>query len=221
MRTHIEPAHMSWAECERQLYAMAVSDPQHYQQAILAVRALADDMRAATSVEQLVAMWPPAAGAFLSAVAAHGLASQALPREQVAGAAFALREREISQQARREARRSRIDAARQCGDVWAVLDASGSLDAGLLAPYRCTEMHVCSGLALVSQVQPEPARGTPVFVVSVVRLDPLSGDLIDAAPGIDDWSEHVCPADLIAHRNTLRECIASRPLESLVNDLNR
>jgi len=37
-KTGIEAARVSWAECERQLYAMVVSDPSRYEQAILAVR---------------------------------------------------------------------------------------------------------------------------------------------------------------------------------------
>ena len=155
MDISIQAARMSWAESERQLYAMVVSDPARYEQAILAVRALADGVRAAASTEQLLDMWPPAADLFTSVMAALGLPAHALPREQTVGAAFALREREIGNEAQRQARRRRIDAARECGDAWAVLDESGSLEAGLLEPYRCIEMHVASGLAVISQVQPD------------------------------------------------------------------
>jgi len=213
-KTGIEAARVSWAECERQLYAMVVSDPSRYEQAILAVRALADGMRAAASTAQLLAMWPPADDLFISVMAARDLPAQALPREQTVGAAFALREREIRDQAQRQARRSRIDAARQCGDIWAVLDESGSLDAGLVDPYRCTEMHVVSGLSVISQVQLDPQRGLPLFVVSVVRLDPLSGELLDAAPGIEDGAGHAHREDFVAHRQTLRQRISSQPLSN-------
>jgi hypothetical protein len=209
VETSIEVARMSWAESESKLYAMVVSDPSCYERAILAVRAVANEMRLAESSAQLVAMWPTAVDIFVSVMAARGLSEQALPREQVLGAAFALREREIREQAQSVALRSRINAALQNGESWVVLDESGRLDAGLLDPYECTEMHLASGLAVISKVQLEPERGALLFVVSVVRLNPLSGGLLDAEPGIADWSGHVRLEDFMVHRRALRDQIAS------------
>ncbi|WP_341318825.1 hypothetical protein WN982_27975 [Paraburkholderia sp. IMGN_8] len=212
--TSIEAAHLSWAECERHLYPIAASDPSRYQQIIVAVRALADEMHTAESVEQLIAMWPQATAMFSSVAAARGLLAQALPREQIVGAAFALREREISEQIQRHARRGRIEAARESGAAWVVLDESGKLESGLIDPYRCTEMHVASGLAVISQVQPDPERGAVMFIVLVVKLAPLTGELLDSSPGIEDWTEHARLEDFMAHRQVLRDRITSRQIGS-------
>ncbi|EIN00489.1 hypothetical protein WQE_13791 [Paraburkholderia hospita] len=200
---------MSWVESERQLYGMVVADPSRYEQVILAVRAMADEMHEVASTAQLAAMWPSAPDLFVSVMARLGLPAQTLPREHVMRAAFALRERELREQILRQVRRGCIDAARQGGDAWAVLDEAGTLEAGLVDPYRCTEMYVASGLAVISQVQPDVERGVSLFVLSVVRLDPLSGELLDATPGIEDWTGHACCEDYLVHRRTLRERIAS------------
>jgi hypothetical protein len=210
--TGIGAARISWAECERNLYPMVASDPTRYQQIIVAVRALADEMRPAVSVEQLVAMRPRAAAMLSSVAAVRGLPDQALPREQIVGAAFALREREIREHFQRQAQRGLIDTALQSGAPWVLLEESGNLDSGLIDPYRCTEMHVASGLAVISLVQPDPDHGVVMFVVSVVKLVPLTGELLDAAPGIEDWAEHVRAEDFMSHRQAIRDRIGSRPI---------
>ena len=209
----IKAARASWAECERQLYPMAVADPARYQQMIIAVRALADEMHTVASIEQLVTLWPRAGQMLVTVVAARGVPVQSLPQEQVAGAAFALREREIRELSRRQALQDHIGAARQSGDVWVVLDESGRIDAGLFDPYRCTEMHVASGLAVMSHVQPDPGCGIASFVVTVVKLDPLTGELLDADPGIGHWVEHSKQEDFVAHRDAVRDRISSRSIE--------
>ncbi|MGI9327986.1 MAG: hypothetical protein ACR2PZ_22390 [Pseudomonadales bacterium] len=206
----IEAARALWADCERQLYPMAVSDSVRYQRVIVAVRALADEMRSVTSIEQLLTTWPTADELLMAAVSAHGLAASGLPREQVAGAAFALREREIREQSDRQARQERIEAARRAGDMWVLLDESGNVNSGLIDPYRSTDMHVASGLAVMALVQPDPSDGEPRYVVAVIQLDPLSGQLLDATPGIEDWMEHARQEDFAVHRETIRNRIISK-----------
>lgn len=201
-----------WIECERQLYPMAVSDSIRYQRIIVVVRALADEMNSVTSIEQLLDMWPQALEMLAAVVSARGLSAGNLPQEQVAGAAFALREREIKAQSDRQARQDRIGAARLSGDAWVLLDESGELDSGLTNPYQCTEMHVASGLAVMALVQSDSCDGAPSFVVSVIRLDPLSGELLDATPGIEDWVEHARREDFLTHREAVRDQINSMPI---------
>ena len=143
----------------------------------------------------------------MSVVSAHGLSVLSLPREQVTGAAFALREREIKEQNRRQAQQGRIATARRSGEAWVLLEEAGRIDAGLIDPYRCTDMHVPSGLAVMSLVQPDPGSGAVIFVVSVIRLDPLTGELLDTAPGIEDWAEYTRQEDFVAHRDAVRDRI--------------
>ena len=207
----IEAARALWAACERQLYPMAVSDSSRYERTIVAVRALANEMSNIASIEKLVAMWPKAGERFVSVVSAHGFSAWSLPQEQVTGAAFALREREIKEQSRRQAQQTRIATARQSSEAWVLLEEGGKIDAGLIDPYRCTEMHVASGLALMSLVQPDPNSGAVIFVLAVIKLDPLTGELLDSAPGIEDWVEHTQQEDFVAHRDAVRDRIAGEP----------
>jgi hypothetical protein len=204
-----ETARAAWSECERQLYAGAVFDAPHYEQAILVVRAVADHLRAAASIEQLLGMWSRGAAALDPVISAARASLRPLLKNQIVGAAFALREREIRELDLRQTRLKRIEDARRCDDAWVLLEESGNLEAGLLAPYRSTEMHLSTGFAIVSMVQQDPSLGTPLFVVAVVKLDPLSGDLLDAASGIEDWMEYAKRENFVARRAALRERIGT------------
>jgi hypothetical protein len=208
-KVSIDAARALWAEYEKQLYPMVISDSTGYQQALLAVRALADEMRNVASIEELVSMWPRAGEMLKSVVSTRGLSAWSLPQDGVAGAAFALREREIREHDQHQELQRRIGAACKSGDTWVVLDENGKIDSGLSDPYRCTEMHVASGLAVMSLVQPDPSLGTAIFVVTVIKLDPLTGELLDADPGIEDWVEHAHQEDFVAHREAVRDRISS------------
>lgn len=194
----------SWAESERRLYPLATSDTSRYERIIVVVRAVADELRSVASTEQLVALWPNARELVASAATARGLSVSSLPDEHIAGAAFVLREGELKAQRHRQSQEDRIGVARLAGQEWVVLDERGDVDAGLVDPYQCTEMHVASGLALVSLVQLDPSQGIVNYVVAVIQLDPLSGQLIDAEPGIADWEEHDDREAFVAHREAVR-----------------
>ena len=210
-----------WTECERQLYPMAVSDAPGYQRAIMAARALADQLGEVASSEELAALWPRAGELLASVLLERGLPAGSMPRDWVAGAAFALRDREIREAAQRKAHQERIEAARQGGEAWIVLDEAGDLAAELVNPYRCTEMHLDSGFAVVAMVQADPGSGDACYVVTVVRLDPGSGELLDASPkledlGLEGWAEFQGQEELIAHRATVRARICERTAAAAV-----
>lgn len=204
-----EQARAAWDEYERQLYAAAVADTSRYEQAILAVRAVVDNLRTITSIEQLVSKWSRGDVEFDAVISATIAAPGALLGRQIAGAAFALRGREIKELALRQVRLQRIEDARRSGNAWVFLEESGNLQSGLVAPYHSTEMHLPTGLALISLVQQAPSLGTPIFAIAVVRLDPRSGDLVDATPGIADWTEHDKLEDFVAYRAALRDRVGT------------
>jgi hypothetical protein len=205
----VETARAAWSECERQLYAGTVFETSQYERAILAVRAVADHLRASASLEQLLNMWSRGTAEFDPLILATSPSLGPLLNRHIVGAAFALREREIREIDLRQTRLKRIEDARHSGDAWVLLDESGNLQAGLLAPYRSTEMHLATGLGVVSMVQQDPSLGTPIFVVAVVRIDLSSGELLDATPGIADWVEHASLEEFVAYRTALRERICT------------
>lgn len=197
----------NWAECERQLYGAAIADASRYEQILTAVRAVADGLRDIGALTQLHAAWPQAAETFASIISTSTLP---VPVEQLLGAAFAIREREIQELNSRQIRNESIENARRSGHAWVTLDESGNLDAGLFAPYRSAEMHLPTGYAVISLVQPDPVDGEAVFIAMAVKLDPISGELVDAEPkigGIESWTEHKTADDHRTFKAVLRSRI--------------
>ncbi len=85
-----------WRLAEQQLYPTILADPSAYQRYVLAVRGLADELSVVASPEALVASWPTSAPRAAEHLRAVGDTGDAAVAELVAGAAFALREREIA-----------------------------------------------------------------------------------------------------------------------------
>lgn len=198
-----------WSECERQLFTLSGIEPVQYEQIILTVRALADDLKDITSTGQLTDAWENAEAMLTKAARAQGFSTNNLPQSKVAGTAFAFREREIIRQKQREVRQQQIREAQKNSSPWVMLEESGSIERGLFDPYRSTEMHVASGYALMSMVQADPGTGSPVYVVSAIKLDPKTGDLLDVEPGVEDWVEHDTQEGFRASQQTTRDKIAS------------
>lgn len=176
----------SWRASEQALYAIGGGDVERYQRAIRLVRAVVDELAGVDSTAALADRWPEAGGLVAGAAERAGLALGSLPMEQVAGAAFALRQAVLQADEIRRARSELIDAARAEGADWVLLHETGDPLAGLADPYGSTRMHLASGLAIVAGVQPDLSTGAAVRTLTVVRLDPCTGDLLDDDPGIAD-----------------------------------
>lgn len=179
-----------WAECERQLFSMAGMDVERYQQMIVAIRALSDHLHDIGTLEALHAAWSNAETLYQEAATKSGFAPLSLPQDKISGAAFSLREREVSRKIQYEKQVSRLKEARDCKFEWIVLDETGDLQHGLMSPYSSNEMHIRSGLSIVSATQLDPSTGATVHTLSVVLLDSENGNLTDAEPGIMDWATY-------------------------------
>jgi MoxR-like ATPase len=176
----------SWRASEQALYSIGGGDVERYQRAVRLVRAVVDDLRETESTVALVDRWPDAGRIVADAAERAGLALGSLPVDQVAGAAFALRQTVLQADESRRARSELIAAARAGAADWVVLHETGDPLAGFADPYGSTRMHLPSGLAIVAAVQPDLATGAPVHTLTVVRLDPRTGDLLDDDPGVAD-----------------------------------
>ena len=169
-----------WDESERRLYPTATTNPDAYQSAVKRVRAVADALAAVSGLEDLAERWEHRAAVLDEAVRATGESIAYGLTEATAGCGFAIRRRELLAERAERRRRERIDAARRAGQVWAVIHEQGDLGSGLVDPYQCMEMHLPTGLAVVSMVEPDPSTMTPVYVVTVTETaDPGRG-----VPGI-------------------------------------
>ncbi|MEU4290616.1 hypothetical protein AB0E63_20515 [Kribbella sp. NPDC026596] len=176
----------SWRASEQSLYSIGGGDVERYQRAIRLVRAVADDLLDIKSTDALVDRWPEAGGIVAAAAERTGLTLGSLPVDQVAGAAFALRQVALQAEETRRARSELIAAARAEGADWVVLHETGDPLAGFADPYGSTRMHLESGLAIVAAVQPDLTTGAAVHTLTVVRLDLRTGDLVDDDPGVAD-----------------------------------
>ena len=177
--TAVMAAH--WNESERRLYPTATTNPDAYQSAVRLVRAVADALAAVTDLEDLAERWEHRSALLDEAVRATGESIAYGLTEATAGCGFAIRRRELLAERAERRRRESIDAARQAGKVWAVVHEQGDLGSGLVDPYQCMEMHLPTGLAVVSMVEPDPSTMTPVYVVTVTETGEPGG----GAPGID------------------------------------
>jgi len=176
----------SWRASEQALYSIGGGDVERYQRAIRLVRAVLDELAGIDSTAALADRWPEAGGLVTGAAERAGLALGSLPIEQVAGAAFALRQAVLQADEIRRARSELIEAARTESTDWVLLHETGDPLAGFADPYGSTRMHLASGLAIVAGVQPDLSTGAAVRTLTVVRLDPRTGDLLDDDPGIAD-----------------------------------
>ncbi len=180
-----------WNESERRLYPVATTNPDAYQAALRLVRLVADSLAGVADLEELATRWEGEGHgldelAGFADVAIHGLAER-----EVVGAAFALRRRELLAELAERQRRASIAAARRSGRDWAIIHEQGDLEAGLAAPYQCVELHLPTGLAVVSTVEPDPATMTPRYVVMVsamagVMADDPDDEMADDASGQQD-----------------------------------
>jgi len=188
-----------WAAFERQLYEIGVSNVSLYKETLVAVRRLADGLNHIDGREQLDAAWSMA----MQDDTAIPL-PVVLPKEQVLGAAFALRAREIRERDVRRTRQSRIDEARRAGSTWVALEGTENVDPESAAGLQGIEMHVATGLAIISMVQRNPLDGAVVFVASIARLDSVSGEMIEIAPGAEGWNEHMTREAFLKCKAVLR-----------------
>jgi hypothetical protein len=162
-----------WREDEARLYPVVMVRPDLYERAGVMVRALADELRAHTTVEALAAAFPHAGQTLNGLLARTGLATDDLDLALVIGAAFGMRHREILAALERRRGLVLIAEARDRGDEWVVLHRSGTPER---TGYRCLEMHLRTGAALHLFIEPDPATGRPVYGLQQLRLDPGTGD---------------------------------------------
>ena len=169
-----------WDESERRLYPVATTNSDAYQSAVRLVRAVADALAEVEDLEALAERWERRSELVDGALRATGdIAGYRLPEPEIAGSAFAMRRRELLAEQAERSRWDRIAAARDAGQAWAVVHEQGDLDSGLVNPYQRIELHLATGLAVVSTVEPDPSTMTPTYVVMVAALGDEHGRAAD------------------------------------------
>ena len=171
-----------WNESERRLYPVATTNPDSYQSAVRLVRAVADALADVDDLHALEERWAHRSELIDEAVRETGdMAGYRLGESEIAGAGFAMRRRELLAERAERQRRERITAAREAGQAWATVHEQGDLRSGLVDPYQRIELHLATGLAVVSTVEPDPSTMAPTYVVMVAAL----GDERGRTAGLD------------------------------------
>lgn len=177
-----------WSISEQRVYPLATTATDLYQAAVPLIRNLADVLADVSNHEDLSRRWTNRLDALATAEAQSGVSMPSrLAADDVLGAAFALRDRELVAELERADRRRRVEAARAESSEWVVLHHRGNIERGLADPYQSIEFHLRTCLALVSTVEQDPSTARPNYVVSVIEMDADGVDLVNIdVPGMDD-----------------------------------
>ena len=189
-----------WRVAEERLYPVVMVRPDLYERYISVVRAVADELRAFRSLDELVAAYEQGPEVTARVVRAQIISTEGMDLALVAGAAFSLRHREIAEETNREEALQRIRAARAEGQEWTVVYETATTGPQLVPPYRRLEMRLADGVALHVFVEMDPESGGALFGVESVQLDPQTGDWVTDAPPLaprrtfsepESWNEAI------------------------------
>lgn len=170
-----EQAVLAWRRGEERLYPVLMVRPELYQRYVRLVRSIADGLRSAASEEALLHAYATGDGSAEEAAVRIGLAPYSgLDLGLARDAAYCLRHRELLGELQRAEGQGRVERARAAGEEWVTVFEESS--PGLGAVTRTVEMHVASGRAIHSFVEPSPDTGRAVFGIELIRLDPTTGD---------------------------------------------
>ena len=196
-----------WNESERRLYPTATTNPDAYQSAVKLVRAVADALVDVSDLEELAQRWEYRSAVLDAAVSATGEAVAYGLTEATAGCGFAIRRRELLNERAERERHERIAAARDAGEAWAVIHKQGDLASGLADPYQCVELHLTTGLTVVSMVEPDPSTMTPLYVVTVTDMGEPDGGALGFEAGSFEDLETADPEQFEDNRQAMRSQI--------------
>ena len=170
-----------WNQAERRLYPVVLARPDLYEGYLALVRAMADDLGDLATTDALAAAFGEAAPMAARSAVRIGVPTDGLDLEVAAGAAFALRYREVKVAGARAAVAAKVQEATAEGEQWVVLQepAGGQLpDPFAAATSSRVELHVPTRLAIHSFVELDPDTYQPRYGVEAARLDPVSGELV-------------------------------------------
>lgn len=169
-----------WNLAERRLYPVVMARPDLYERYVALVRAMADGLGDVSTPEALAAAFGEAVPRAARTADRCGIPTEELDLEVAAGAAFALRYREVKAAAARAAVAARVKEATAKGERWVVLQeppGGQAPDPFAGAVSSRVELHVPTGVAIHSFVELDPDTYQPRYGVEAARLDPVSGEL--------------------------------------------
>lgn len=159
---------------EDRLYPLAMFDVGRYQRGTTLCRLLLEDLRGhSPDLIALLGRRAPLLDRLPGLADEAGLSLLGLEPETLVDAAMALRCRELELERARARQQERLAGARDNGQEWLVDEPSPA--AVMAGFYRREELHVRTGLRLVSSMEAGAAGRPTAFVLEVIPPDPDQG----------------------------------------------
>jgi len=193
-----EDAIAAWRRAEARVYPSVMVDAAMYEQYLIMVRAVADELADVRTEDDLVTAWEERRELAGAVVERNAPSMRAfMDVAAVRDAAFCHRHREISRARGKEIARERLEQARRDGSEWVVLFD----DVTPLGSHRL-EMHVRSGRGLHASCKRDVDRPA-TYSLEVVQLDPRTGTWLldqpplmsaETYPTADEWEARIARA---------------------------
>jgi hypothetical protein len=179
MVADLEEAVATWRRAEARVYPSVMVNAALYEQYVMAVRAIAEELSDVRSDEELYEAWRERKDIALEVVGRTAPSMRAvMDLGALRDAAFCHRHRQLTRERGKEIARERLERARRERQEWVVLFE----DVTPLGSERL-EMHVRTGRAIHASSKTELDRPRPTFELEVVQLDPATGAwLVDQPP---------------------------------------
>lgn len=183
----IQEAVRRWRSAEQGLYPAVLAAPEQYDQYLVLVRAICDELGSIRSVEALVEAFERVDDLAAQVARSRNLSIQGLNGDLAVGAAFCLRYREVAMETRRAEVRRRVGEARARGERWVLLEETSARPQGFFPPWRSLQMHLPEGTGLHCWVEESlSGDGDGVeYGVEIVELDPETGQWLAGRPAVD------------------------------------
>jgi hypothetical protein len=177
----------AWRRAEAQVYPTVMVNAGLYEQYIMMVRAIAEELRDVRTDDELVQAWHERREVASEVVARTAPSMRSfMDLGALRDAAFCHRHRQLTRERGKEIARERLERARRTGDEWVVLFE----DVTPMGSQRL-EMHVRTGRALHTSSRSELDRPIPSFELEVVQLDAATGAwLVDQPPLMPSRTYH-------------------------------
>jgi len=179
MVADLEEAVATWRRAEARVYPSVMVNAALYEQYVMAVRAIAEELSDVRTDEELYEAWRERKDIALEVVGRTAPSMRAvMDLGALRDAAFCHRHRQLTRERGKEIARERLERARRERQEWVVLFE----DVTPLGSERL-EMHVRTGRAIHASSKTELDRPRPTFELEVVQLDPATGAwLVDQPP---------------------------------------
>lgn len=177
-RTELAALSRRWNDAAESAFATVLDRPDHYQRTARMVGALVAALRAeATDASGLLAAWDRRTDLLDTVAAGDDLLTMAgLDPDATAGAAFALRYRELLAVFAAE---DRLRALRTTTpeNGWVVVEEAGYRPGDPFVPYRRVEVELATGRSILVTTQPDEEFSACLHRVDVATVDLTTGRL--------------------------------------------